>query len=100
VLEPHEIALGYHAFSACYYWRRADVFGQRCSDNDHQADPGWWVLSGLQKLGLVWQIVLPADLPPRENMLAVSERAKEYIDKNNSIASVRQATNLLSATQE
>lgn len=28
-------------------------------------DPGWWVLSGLERLGLVWAIRLPADLPPR-----------------------------------
>lgn len=28
-------------------------------------DPGWWVLSGLRRAGLVWDIRLPADLPPR-----------------------------------
>ena len=28
-------------------------------------DPGWWVLSGLERMGLVWAIRLPADLPPR-----------------------------------
>ena len=28
-------------------------------------DPGWWVLSGLRRAGLVWRIRLPHDLPPR-----------------------------------
>lgn len=28
-------------------------------------DPGWWVLSGLERIGLVSAIRLPADLPPR-----------------------------------
>jgi stearoyl-CoA desaturase (delta-9 desaturase) len=32
-------------------------------------DPGWWVLSGLRRAGLVWDIRLPADLPPRAELL-------------------------------
>jgi len=32
-------------------------------------DPGWWVLCGLQRLGLVWRLRLPADLPPREELM-------------------------------
>lgn len=28
-------------------------------------DPGWWVLSGLQRVGLVWGLRLPQDLPSR-----------------------------------
>lgn len=28
-------------------------------------DPGWWVLRGLQRVGLVWNLRLPADLPRR-----------------------------------
>lgn len=31
-------------------------------------DPGWWVLSGLRRAGLVWDIRLPADLPPRAEL--------------------------------
>jgi hypothetical protein len=31
-------------------------------------DPGWWVLSGLKRLGLVWEIRLPADLPHRPEL--------------------------------
>lgn len=32
-------------------------------------DPGWWVLQGLRRLGLVWQLRLPADLPPRPEVI-------------------------------
>lgn len=28
-------------------------------------DPGWWFLCGLRRVGLVWNLQLPADLPPR-----------------------------------
>jgi len=31
-------------------------------------DPGWWVLSGLRSVGLVWDIRLPVDLPPRAEL--------------------------------
>jgi fatty-acid desaturase len=33
-------------------------------------DPGWWVLRGLERVGLVWGIRLPADLPPRPELFA------------------------------
>ena len=33
-----------------------------------QMDPGWWVLLVLNKLGLVWDIKLPADLPERDEL--------------------------------
>ena len=32
-------------------------------------DPGWWALLFLQKNGLVWQLVLPNDLPARRELL-------------------------------
>jgi stearoyl-CoA desaturase (delta-9 desaturase) len=32
-------------------------------------DPGWWVLQGLARLGLVWSITLPGDLPPRPELV-------------------------------
>jgi sn-2 palmitoyl-lipid 9-desaturase len=32
---------------------------------DTQADPGWWTLLALRRLGLVWNLKLPADLPLR-----------------------------------
>ena len=34
-------------------------------------DPGWWVLLGLRKAGLVWNIQLPGDLPYRAELLAL-----------------------------
>jgi fatty-acid desaturase len=35
-------------------------------------DPGWWVLVGLRRLGLVWALRLPADLPDRPELVLVS----------------------------
>ena len=35
-------------------------------------DPGWWVLLGLRRLSLVWNIKLPADLPPRPELVRVA----------------------------
>jgi stearoyl-CoA desaturase (delta-9 desaturase) len=37
-------------------------------------DPGWWVLLGLRRLGLVWSVRLPADLPIRDELVAVDRR--------------------------
>jgi len=31
-------------------------------------DPGWWVLTGLEQIGLVWSLKLPNDLPPRPEL--------------------------------
>lgn len=31
-------------------------------------DPGWWLLCGLRRLGLVWSLRLPEDLPPRPEL--------------------------------
>jgi sn-1 stearoyl-lipid 9-desaturase len=33
-------------------------------------DPGWWVLRGLERCGLVWGIRLPKDLPHRPELLS------------------------------
>jgi fatty-acid desaturase len=43
---------------------------------ENQPDPGWWVLRTFQKLGLVWSISLPQNLPERKNRLPLSIRAK------------------------
>jgi stearoyl-CoA desaturase (delta-9 desaturase) len=32
-------------------------------------DPGWWVLTGLEKLGFVWSPRLPQDLPSRPELV-------------------------------
>jgi stearoyl-CoA desaturase (delta-9 desaturase) len=39
---------------------------------DGEWDPGWWVLQGLAKIGLVWDVRLPHDLPPRAELIAVA----------------------------
>jgi fatty-acid desaturase len=38
---------------------------------EKQIDPGWWAIRTLQKLGLVWAIKLPADLPDRPELSAL-----------------------------
>lgn len=43
---------------------------------ENQPDPGWWVLNAMGNLGLVWSVVLPADLPERKSLRAISGRAK------------------------
>lgn len=37
-------------------------------------DPGWWMLLALRRLGLVWSLRLPADLPDRPELVAVPEQ--------------------------
>jgi len=37
-------------------------------------DPGWWVLQGLEKLGLAWGLRLPADLAHRPELAALPQR--------------------------
>ena len=37
-----------------------------------QVDPGWWVLCALRRMGLVWNIVEPQDLPHRIHLCRVS----------------------------
>ena len=32
-------------------------------------DPGWWAILVLQRVGLIWNIRLPADLPPRPELV-------------------------------
>ena len=36
-----------------------------------EADPGWWVLRGLERLGLVWGLKTPGMLPFRANLVAL-----------------------------
>jgi fatty-acid desaturase len=37
-----------------------------------QSDPGWWVLTALERLGLVWGVKTPADLPRRPNLVPLA----------------------------
>ena len=34
-------------------------------------DPGWWVLSGLERIGLAWNLRLPEDLPFRPELVTL-----------------------------
>lgn len=38
-------------------------------------DPGWWMLLVLQRIGLVWDLKTPADLPVREELRYVRRRS-------------------------
>lgn len=38
-----------------------------------QTDPGWWMLKAFEKLGLVWGLKLPADLPARSELKPVED---------------------------
>jgi fatty-acid desaturase len=38
---------------------------------DSQPDPGWWVLNALRNMGLVWDVILPSDLPARPELKAL-----------------------------
>jgi len=46
-------------------------------------DPGWWVLSGLKRTGLAWDIRLPADLPARAELRTLTE---DYLRPDNAVA--------------
>ena len=39
--------------------------------SDGEWDPGWWVLCGLGRIGLVWGVKTPEMLPARPNLRAV-----------------------------
>lgn len=41
-----------------------------------QHDPGWWALSALRACGLAWDVKLPADLPPRAELVALPRPMK------------------------
>lgn len=45
----------------------------------NQLDPGWFTLRALERLGLVWSIKLPADLPARSELKAIAEPKPCYI---------------------
>jgi stearoyl-CoA desaturase (delta-9 desaturase) len=38
----------------------------------NQTDPGWWVLLFLEKVGLVWRIKKPEDLPARPELVPIN----------------------------
>jgi len=46
----------------------------------NQMDPGWWVLSIFDKLGLIWDIKLPKDLPVRDELQYIDNQCDLKID--------------------
>ena len=42
-------------------------------------DPGWWMLGALRKLGLVWNLRLPHDLPARPELIRVDANSPAAI---------------------
>ncbi|MDM4768193.1 acyl-CoA desaturase [Pelomonas sp. SE-A7] len=44
---------------------------------DGEWDPGWWMLCLLERLGLVWHLRLPQDLPARPEFMAQSVQARD-----------------------
>lgn len=44
---------------------------------ESQPDPGWWVLNALRNLGLVWDVVLPTDLPTRPELMRIEQQPNE-----------------------
>jgi fatty-acid desaturase len=42
-------------------------------------DPGWWVLSALNRIGLVWELRLPADLPARPELISLGDSAEPTV---------------------
>ncbi|MEM7079341.1 MAG: acyl-CoA desaturase [Pseudomonadota bacterium] len=42
-----------------------------------QWDPGWWVLSGMHRLDLAWDIRLPEDLQPRPELQQIADQQPE-----------------------
>ena len=41
----------------------------RLAHEKGEADPGWWVLNVLERVGLAWDVHLPETLPPRSNLV-------------------------------
>lgn len=48
-------------------------------------DPGWWMLQGLRRLGLVWDIKLPTDLPFRSELVEVGSTGSTRIPLVNGV---------------
>lgn len=71
-------------------WAGLITFGECWHNNHHaypgsariglyagQADPGWWVLKGLEQFGWVQDLAVPDDLPPRPELQSVRETADD-----------------------
>jgi stearoyl-CoA desaturase (delta-9 desaturase) len=84
--EMHRVVKGAAVQGRNVRWSSLITMGE-CWHNNHHAfpgsarlglhrgewDPGWWMLLGLKRIGLVWNLRLPADLPPREELVTHSK---------------------------
>lgn len=61
-------------------------------------DPGWWMLSLLQRLGLVWGIRLPQDLAVRPELLALDGGIAALTDPHLRPIGLREAWQLCRST--
>lgn len=48
-------------------------------------DPGWWVLSAMEKLGLVWGIRLPEDLPARTELVGRDALGRHQLETGKAV---------------
>ncbi|MCE0557574.1 acyl-CoA desaturase [Motilimonas sp. E26] len=46
-----------------------------------ESDPGWWVLNALHNIGLVKNIKLPKDLPPRSELIAEDKKLAARVER-------------------
>ena len=51
-------------------------------------DPGWWAILVLQRVGLIWNIRLPDDLPPRPELVVAPVNRKSLGAQNTFYQSV------------
>jgi stearoyl-CoA desaturase (delta-9 desaturase) len=49
-------------------------------------DPGWWVLQALHGVGLVWGMTLPADLPPRPELVMATASNRSRVTPHELVA--------------
>ncbi|WP_210418653.1 acyl-CoA desaturase [Aliikangiella coralliicola] len=55
----------------------------------NQVDPGWWVLRVLEKLGFVWNLKLPEDLPGRIELKNINFlETKSHSNEKSAIAKI------------
>lgn len=78
-------------------WCGLVTFGECWHNNHHaypssaklglharQADPGWWVLCCLRTMRLAWNIKLPVDTPPREQLTLLTLQPKHVTSGSGS----------------
>ena len=51
-------------------------------------DPGWWAILAFQRMGLIWNVRLPADLPPRPELIVAPVNRQSSGERNPSCQSV------------